>query len=69
MKTRYSFALVIVSTLLGSSSAIYAQASNSYVMKLSTATINGIQNEWMKRFAAVVERDFGRPYQDRALSG
>ena len=59
MKTRYSFALVIVSTLLGSSSAIYAQASNSYVMKLSTATINGIQNEWMKRFAAVVERDSG----------
>ena len=28
-------------------------------MKLSTATINGMQNEWMKRFAAVVERDSG----------
>jgi TRAP-type C4-dicarboxylate transport system substrate-binding protein len=57
MKTRYSFALAIVSTLLASSSAAYAQDGKSYTMKLSTATINDMQHEWMKRFAAAVERD------------
>ena len=28
-------------------------------MKLSTATINDTQHEWLKRFAAVVEKDSG----------
>src|ERR1700728_907408 len=54
-----SFALAIVSTLLASPLAAYAQDGKSYVMKLSTATINDIQHEWMKRFAAAVERDSG----------
>lgn len=30
-----------------------------YVMKLSTATVNDHQHEWLKRFAAAVERDSG----------
>jgi TRAP-type C4-dicarboxylate transport system substrate-binding protein len=53
-----SFALAIVSTLLASPLAAHAQ-DGGYVMKLSTATINDMQHEWMKRFAAAVERDSG----------
>jgi TRAP-type C4-dicarboxylate transport system substrate-binding protein len=53
------FALAIVSILLASPSAVCAQDGKTYVMKLSTATINDIQYEWMKRFAAAVERDSG----------
>jgi len=59
MKARPSLALAILSTLLASSTAAYAQDAKSYVMKLSTATINDIQHEWMKRFAAAVTRDSG----------
>jgi TRAP-type transport system periplasmic protein len=36
-----------------------AQAEKAYVMKLSTATINDTQHEWMRRFVAVVEKDSG----------
>jgi TRAP-type C4-dicarboxylate transport system substrate-binding protein len=53
------FALAIVSILLASPSEVCAQDGKTYVMKLSTATINDIQYEWMKRFAAAVERDSG----------
>src|SRR5262249_50223228 len=31
----------------------------TFVMKLSTATINDTQHEWLKRFAAMVEKDSG----------
>ena len=31
----------------------------TYVMKLSTATVNDVQHEWMKRFVAAVEKDSG----------
>jgi TRAP-type transport system periplasmic protein len=31
----------------------------SFVMKLSTATINDTQHEWLRRFAAAVEKDSG----------
>ena len=34
----------------------YAQ-DKTFVMKLSTATINDTQHEWLKRFAALVEKD------------
>jgi TRAP-type C4-dicarboxylate transport system substrate-binding protein len=34
-----------------------AQDSKTYVMKLSTATRNDPQEEWLKRFAAAVEKD------------
>ena len=42
-----------------SGSAAQAQADKVFVMKLSTATINDTQHEWLKRFAALVEKDFG----------
>lgn len=35
------------------------QDTKTYVMKLSTATLNDTQHEWMKRFAAAVEKDSG----------
>jgi TRAP-type C4-dicarboxylate transport system substrate-binding protein len=37
----------------------HAQDTKTYVMKLSTATLNDTQHEWMKRFAAAVEKDSG----------
>jgi TRAP-type C4-dicarboxylate transport system substrate-binding protein len=54
-----SFAFAIVSALLALPSATFAQDTQTYMMKLSTATINDIQHEWMKRFAVAVERDSG----------
>ena len=33
-----------------------AQGASHYVMKLSTATVNDHQHEWLKRFAAAVEK-------------
>jgi len=36
-----------------------AQGSKTYVMKLSTATINDPQHEWLRRFGALVEKDSG----------
>ena len=36
-----------------------AQADKAIVMKLSTATLNDTQHEWLKRFAAAVEKDSG----------
>jgi TRAP-type transport system periplasmic protein len=36
-----------------------AQADKTFVMKLSTATLNDTQHEWLKRFAAAVEKDSG----------
>jgi TRAP-type C4-dicarboxylate transport system substrate-binding protein len=53
-----AIALATVSMLLAPSSAAYAQ-DKIYVMKLSTATLNDTQHEWMKRFAAAVEKDSG----------
>ena len=46
-----------ISTLIGLASPAGAQAGNPFVMKLSTATINDTQHEWLKRFAAAVEKD------------
>jgi TRAP-type C4-dicarboxylate transport system substrate-binding protein len=45
--------------LLAPPIAAYSQDSKTYVMKLSTATINDVQHEWMKRFVAAVEKDSG----------
>ena len=50
---------VVVSALIGMSSPAAAQAGKTYVMKLSTATLNDTQHEWMKRFAAAVTKDAG----------
>jgi TRAP-type transport system periplasmic protein len=49
----------VVSALIGMSSPAAAQAGKTYVMKLSTATLNDTQHEWMKRFAAAVTKDAG----------
>ena len=57
MRTRYSAVLAIVSALLLPSAAAYAQDGKTYSMKLSTATLNDTQHEWLKRFAAAVEKD------------
>jgi TRAP-type C4-dicarboxylate transport system substrate-binding protein len=54
-----SFALAISSTLVAAPPLALAQNGGSYVMRLSTATVNDMQTEWMKRFAAAVERDSG----------
>jgi TRAP-type transport system periplasmic protein len=40
-------------------SVAHAESDGPFVMKFSTATVNDIQHEWMKRFAAAVERDSG----------
>ena len=40
-------------------SVAHAQADKVFVMKLSTATINDTQHEWLKRFGALVEKDSG----------
>lgn len=49
----------MVSTFVALPSVAEAQADKSYVMKLSTATINDTQHEWMRRFVAAVEKDSG----------
>lgn len=51
--------LAMIVMLGGLMSRANAQAPAPYVMKLSTATINDTQHEWLKRFAAAVEKDSG----------
>jgi len=46
---------VVLAAFAGALAASAAAQSN--VMKLSTATINDVQHEWMKRFAADVEKN------------
>jgi TRAP-type C4-dicarboxylate transport system substrate-binding protein len=48
----------MAATMIGAPAA-HAQAGKTFVMKLSTATINDTQHEWLKRFAAGVEKDSG----------
>jgi TRAP-type C4-dicarboxylate transport system substrate-binding protein len=45
--------------MIAMSPVAHAQAGKTFVMKLSTATINDTQHEWLKRFAAAVEKDSG----------
>jgi TRAP-type transport system periplasmic protein len=45
--------------LIGLASPAGAQTANPITMKLSTATLNDTQHEWLKRFAAAVEKDSG----------
>jgi TRAP-type transport system periplasmic protein len=47
----------LIAALLGSASPAAAQAP--ITMKLSTATVNDTQHEWLKRFGAAVEKDSG----------
>jgi len=48
----------VMAALLAPAPAAFAQGK-TYVMKLSTATINDTQHEWLRRFAAMVEKDSG----------
>jgi TRAP-type C4-dicarboxylate transport system substrate-binding protein len=48
-----------VGAMVTMASPAYAQAPKTFVMKLSTATINESQHEWLKRFAAAVEKSSG----------
>jgi TRAP-type C4-dicarboxylate transport system substrate-binding protein len=45
--------------LAGLASHAGAQSAPPITMKLSTATLNDTQHEWMKRFGAAVEKDSG----------
>jgi len=48
-----------VSILMGLAGSAGAQTAGPIVMKLSTATLNDTQHEWLKRLAAAVEQDSG----------
>jgi TRAP-type transport system periplasmic protein len=52
-------AVVAVAASLLSPSASHAQSGQTYVMKLSTATLKDTQEEWLDRFAAAVAKDSG----------
>jgi TRAP-type C4-dicarboxylate transport system substrate-binding protein len=52
-------AAAVAATLLALSLSAQAQSSKAFVMKLTTATINDTQHEWLRRFAAMVEKDSG----------
>jgi TRAP-type transport system periplasmic protein len=61
MSTRCAttFAMALVATIIAASvSRLHAEGAPT-VMKLSTATLNDSQHEWMKRFVGAVERDSG----------
>src|ERR1700684_1131198 len=45
--------------LMGLASPAAAQGAAPITMKLSTATLNDTQHEWLKRFAAAVEKESG----------
>jgi TRAP-type C4-dicarboxylate transport system substrate-binding protein len=54
-----AIAVALASALLAPSSAVKAEDSKPFVMKLSTATLNDTQQEWLQRFATAVEKDSG----------
>ena len=57
-------AVALIATLLAPAPTALAQ-DKVFVMKLGVATINDTQHEWLKRFVAAVEKEFGRPHQGR----
>ena len=64
MRTKYHTALAAILTLFASkllvlAPAAHAQDSATFDMKLSTATLNDTQHEWLRRFAAAVAKDSG----------
>ncbi len=54
-----TMAFAIAAAMFAPASTAHAQADKTFVMKLSTATINESQHEWLKRFAAAVEKSSG----------
>ncbi len=61
MKTPYAatLAMIAATTIMVASAARLHAEGAPIVMKLSIATLNDTQHEWMKRFVAAVERDSG----------
>src|SRR5580704_9581738 len=61
MRTPYAatFAMVAATTIMAASAPRLHAEGAPIVMKLSTATLNDTQHEWLKRFAAAVEKDSG----------
>src|SRR6201995_1319216 len=66
VSVKITSALPAVAAMMAASAAVLgacppaaAQDSKTYGMKLSTATRNDPQEEWLKRFAAAVEKDSG----------
>src|SRR5579863_1549484 len=59
LKAGTSAAFAAAVTLAGLAAPANAQATSPITMKLSTATVNDTQHEWLKRFAAAVEKDSG----------
>jgi TRAP-type C4-dicarboxylate transport system substrate-binding protein len=55
----HAIVFATASMLIGLASPAGAQNAAPIVMKLSTATLNDSQHEWLKRFAAAVEKDSG----------
>ncbi len=62
-------AVAAVAGALASFSANAAQAAQTYVMKLSTATVNDPQQEWLQRFAAAVAKDSGGRIKPEIYNG
>jgi TRAP-type transport system periplasmic protein len=55
-----ALAAATAATLIASAPTAKAQGGGkTFVMKLGTATINDTQHEWLRRFAAMVEKDSG----------
>ena len=54
-----AIALAVVAVFGALASPASAQTPAPITMKLSTATVNDTQHEWLKRFAAAVEKDSG----------
>src|SRR5579863_5046030 len=59
LKAGTSAAFAVAVTLAGWTAPASAQGASPITMKLSTATVNDTQHEWLKRFAAAVEKDSG----------
>jgi TRAP-type C4-dicarboxylate transport system substrate-binding protein len=59
LKSATSFAVVAFALVAALASPSACRAEDVIVMKLSTATVNDHQHEWLKRFAAAVEKDSG----------
>lgn len=61
MKMPYAaaFAMVAATAITATSAPRLHAEGVPIVMKLSTATLNDTQHEWMKRYVAAVERDSG----------
>ena len=70
--TYHPFKAVVVSGLALAAVAAAGAAKaddKGYVMKITLPTINEQVHQYAKELAARVEKEFGRPHQDRGLSG